>query len=112
MDDFELIGRIKAKVKSGIIKDKQSSWSEFVRLKNLNPGMDAKDYFKIYDEAMPIFPSEEQPEFHATHIDPMTGIEYEVKENDGKVVKGLMKYPNGTVITFGSPIQFFTAVEK
>lgn len=43
----ELAGDYKAR---GI--DRQSSYSQFVKDRNLNPGIDAKDFFAIYDLAI------------------------------------------------------------
>ncbi|QLE46339.1 hypothetical protein FD723_39710 (plasmid) [Nostoc sp. C052] len=45
--DSELAGDYKAR---GI--DRQSSYSQFVKDRNLNPGIDAKDFFEIYDQAI------------------------------------------------------------
>jgi hypothetical protein len=43
------------------------SWSEWIKYTNLNPGMDAKDWYKIFDNAIASAPTRQRFNVNPTH---------------------------------------------
>ena len=62
---------------------RQESWSRWVQVTSLRPGMDAKDWYKIFDaaEACPL-PTQSHREINATHFDTVRQCDVEIKEDE------------------------------
>lgn len=85
--------------------ERQATFSQFIILRSLNPGIDAKDYFAIYDAVtpapLPIVDDGKAPPA-ATHIDTLYGFSCSITRGDYGTYKMVWYSEDGEVIMNGS----------
>ena len=64
--------------------DRQEAWSRFVQDKNLKPGMDAKEFYSIYDRVVPqeLAGIPQIVDFQPTHFDEFKNALVAVTESE------------------------------
>lgn len=88
-DPYETAERFKAQ---GI--GRQESWSRWVQATALRPGMDAKDWYAIYDSVEAYFPAQPAPaNINATHYDNVRQCEVEIVKDQYGVFE--MRWADG-----------------
>ena len=61
---------------------RQESWSRWIQITGLNPGMDAKDWYAIYDSAIAYHECLSRPaDFETTHFDELLQRDVEIKQD-------------------------------
>ena len=83
---------------------RQEAWSRFVQDKNLSPGMDAADFYKIYDSVSPdllkpksVRPTETKSEVGPLIVDPEMARFGEPIEYKTQIGKGEYKWESGEI---------------
>ena len=88
MNPYEVASEFKAR---GI--GRQESWSRWVQATSLRPGMDAKDWYAIYDSVAATLPSVRTVNITATHYDTLIKCSVEIREDAHGVF--LMRWADG-----------------
>ena len=75
--------------------DRYRAWDQLIIDRDLNPGIDAKDFYKIFDstDAYPINESGPKSDLHWTHFDNLYGCRCEMITRDDGVIE--IKWENG-----------------
>ena len=75
--------------------DRYRAWDQLIIDRSLNPGIDAKDFYKIFDstDAYPINESGPKSDLHWTHFDKLYGCRCEMITRDDEVIE--IQWENG-----------------
>lgn len=85
---YEKAGEIAARFKAAGVP-RQESWSRWVQITSLRPGMDAADWYAIYDSvtaaALPPVAAQQQCCINTTHFDTLLQRNVEISRRDNGV---------------------------
>ena len=75
--------------------DRYRAWDQLIIDRDLNPGIDVKDFYKIFDstDAYPITVAGPKSDLHWTHFDNLYGCRCEMITRDDGVIE--IKWENG-----------------